>query len=267
MRRSAAPLSRAMSSHWSNLESMVPDSKRGEFSAKVAELRKRQEAAIVPGSVEPIDWAAFKERLGDGAAVDKVKAQFDAHQYSNFDANKADELAGLESTKEQALAELGAKQAEMAQFSADAAAQLAELRRNVTTADTTLDDVLARYPEINAQMEADIDDHYWDCDNVAPVDIQAQRMALIKERWNTKAFGALDEGTMKEFLDEVEASSGASSANDRGLMSPEHRNALNEWCEHLGQPVPDDATVESWVRISCLGGGPRHLERWAPGAA
>lgn len=250
MRRSAAPLSRAMSSHWSNLESMVPESRRAEFNAKVADLRKRQEAAAVSGVVEPIDWAAFAEKLGDAAAVDKVKAQFNAHQYTDFDGGKADELADLEATQAQTMGELAAKQAEMAQFSADAAAQLAELRRNVTTADTTLDDVLARYPEIHAEMEADIEGHYWDCDNVAPVDIQAQRMALIKERWNAGAFGALDENTMKEFLDEVEASSGASSASDRGLLDAPHRKALGEWCELLGKPAPTDEQVASWIETS-----------------
>lgn len=250
MRQSAAPLcARAMSSHWANLESMVPDSKKAEFSGKVAELRKRQEAATVSGAVDPIDWDGYKATL-DAAAVDAVKAEYDGFQYTDFEANKDSELAELEATKSATVGELAAKQAEMEQFSADAAAQLSELRRNKTTMESGLDEVLSRYPEISAQIEKDISEHYWDSDNVLPVDVQAKRVALIKERWDARAFGALDEATMKEFLDEVEASSGATVESDRGTLDAAHHKALNEWCELVKHPIPNDTTIDEWAAKS-----------------
>ena len=38
--------------------------------------------------------------------------------------------------------------------------------------ETGLDEVLSRYPEISAQIEKDMSEHYWDSDNVLPVDVQ-----------------------------------------------------------------------------------------------
>lgn len=236
---------RGMASHWSNLEAMVPSSKKTEFSAKVAELRKRQEAAMVPDSMEPIDWASFAERLGDKGPVDTLKAEFEKHQYTDFEANKATELAELSGTKAATLSDLTAKQSEMSEFAADASAQLSELRAHGTSTDTELDAVLARYPEIAAECEADIDSHMWDSDNVAPVDVHAKRVALIKERWNAGAMGSLDEATMKEFLDEVEAGSGA-GASAGELMSAEQRAGLKALCEEVGSPVPSDAQMAEW---------------------
>jgi chromosome segregation ATPase len=197
---------------------MIPDSKKQEWGAKMADLMKRKDVAAAQAreAVGEIDWAAYETILG-ADAVKKVKAEYATHKYTDFDAEAKAEKSALEKTQAEVVSSIASTQAEMSKHLGAAESQLAELESTRTDAETGYEDVAARFPELEAELERDVAEHNWDTE-VDPVDVTAARVALIQERWNAKQFGRLDEDTQREFLDEIAAmekrqASGAVSAD------------------------------------------------------
>jgi len=229
---------RAMSSHWDNLSKALPSHAQGDFQSKVIELEKRKDAAISASndSVPAIDWAAYESVLGK-EAVAAVKAEFNAHKYTDYSAEKESLLSTIAGNEASILSSVETEQKALEDYVASAQEQLHEITNSRTEEDTTLEEVLVRYPEIEASLQADIENEQWDPSTVETFDVTAARMALIEEKWSTERFGPKTEASMKQFLEEIEAGDKAGGAASAAKSDAE----LAEDLKWAGHEVTDEA--------------------------
>ena len=180
-------------------ESAVPHSKKDELRTMVADIAKRKDSAQALQAPSEIDWKSYEDMIG-ADEVAKIKKEFESFKYTDFEQNVSKEKAEMEAKFADVKAQLQAQQDELAQFSQDAEAQLEETSLNYTTEDTTLEEVLQRYPDLDAKYDRQIENHDWDTDDVESVDINAKRVAIMEERYDASLHDGkkFDESVQKE---------------------------------------------------------------------
>lgn len=177
----------------------MPNSKKDELRSLVADITKRKDAAQSLQAPSEIDWKSFENQIG-AEEVAKIKKEYEAYKYTDFEQDISKEKSELEAKFADVKAQLSAQQDELAQFSQDAEAQLEETSVNYTTEDTTLEEVLQRYPDLDAKYDRQIENHDWDTDDVDSVDINAKKVAIIEERFDSSLHDGkkFDESVQKE---------------------------------------------------------------------
>lgn len=228
----------------------MPNSKKDELRSLVADITKRKDAAQSLQAPSEIDWKSFENQIG-AEEVAKIKKEYEAYKYTDFEQDISKEKSELEAKFADVKAQLSAQQEELAQFSQDAEAQLEETSVNYTTEDTTLEEVLQRYPDLDAKYDRQIENHDWDTDDVDSVDINAKKVAIIEERFDSSLHDGkkFDESVQKELLHEMDlvANKGrASSSSDGGAigvedLSPEIREHLDEIGELINVKYDDES--------------------------
>ena len=164
-------------------------------------------ASEVARAIAPIDWAHFKEVL-PGDQVDKIKAQFEATKYTDFSADASKAKAELKATLTPMVATIRAAIDGLNADAAGAKEQIAMLSETLTTFDTKLDDVLDRYPELDAKLETMIANNEWDpemANEEGGADADSQRAALLKANWDESTMGPFDESVLNSALAELRA--------------------------------------------------------------
>jgi len=191
--------------------------------------------------------------MGDDK-VAEIKAEFEAQQYTDFDVEAAKSKAELSSTLDSMKNELSATQEAMSQYCADAEAQRDAVASTYTTERTTLDAVLDRHPELDAQYEKELADNYYDTDDVETLDVAAKRSALLQERWDSKVMGSMTENNQKEVLAEIDivaaAGSSGAAAFSAADVPADVRARIDEFAAYMDEERPTDATLEKWVEQS-----------------
>ena len=200
---------------FSATESSVPQSKKDELRSLIADITKRKDAAQSLTEPSAIDWKSFEDQIG-ADEVAKIKKEFESYKYTDFNADVAKEKSELESKFEDIKAQLASQQEELSQFSQDAEAQLEETSLNYTSEDTTLDEVLARYPDLDAKYDQQISNHQWDTDDVESVDVNAKRQAIIEERFDSALHDGkkFDESVLKEVCNSLYGSEYEEEVNE-----------------------------------------------------
>ena len=157
MARRALPV-RAMD--WNALAGKVSsDAARAEVS-RLRELHGDlvSQAKAYEGAPEPIDFAHYRNVIKTPGIVDTVENAYNAltlPQFVNEVAGEADEAyKTLVSEAESAMNASAARLEELEAMIADAKTQ-------VTTKETTVDEVLQRYPEIAKEIDQEIKEHEW----------------------------------------------------------------------------------------------------------
>lgn len=245
-------------SHWSNLEHIIPVSKKTELNGFVADMKKRKNEAESVTLSKDIDWNKYAAAIGSDE-VAAIKAEYEAQTYSDFTAKASETKAELASTLSTMKSELVQTQESMSQYMADAEAQRDTVRSTYTTERTTLDAVLQRHPELDAKYEASLADNDYDTDDVESLDVAAKRAALLEERWDSKLMGSMTEGNLKEVLDEIDhVANKAAGGSDSSVYAcaadvpAEVRARLDEAAAENGLKPLDDAAIEEWLEI-CRG--------------
>ena len=241
-------------SHWSNLQKVIPVAKQAEMTGFVNDMKKRKNEAESAKDVEDIDWAKYASVVGE-TEVAAVKAEFEAQQYTDFSVEAADSKAALSSNLDSMKKELTATQEAMSQYCADAEAQRDQVASTYTTERTTLDAVLERHPELDAQYERELAANDYDTDDVETLDVAAKRAALLQERWDSKVMGSMTEANQKEVLAEIDivaaaGSGGSSHAFSAADVPADVRARIDEYAAYMNEESPDDATLEKWVEQS-----------------
>jgi len=199
---------RGFAGHWESMAQQIPAAKKDEFNAILSDMRKsKMKASEVARAIAPIDWAHFKEVL-PGDQVDKIKAQFEATKYTDFSADASKAKAELKATLTPMVATIRAAIDGLNADAAGAKEQIAMLSETLTTFDTKLDDVLDRYPELDAKLETMIANNEWDpemANEEGGADADSQRAALLKANWDESTMGPFDESVLNSALAELRA--------------------------------------------------------------
>ena len=158
MRRAFSTVSKK--TDWEKLTSKASSAAARTELARLQQMYAKvdQEAATLSPTVAPIDFQSYRKRLDGATFVDEVEKAYKQLQFpvgTNTLASKADSklnelFASAKSTAEQS----SARAKELESF-------LAKLEQNRTTKDTTIDDVVALYPEIAAEVQGEIKKHEW----------------------------------------------------------------------------------------------------------
>ena len=116
------------------------------------------ESASLAPTVAPIDFKGFKARLDGAAFVGEMEKAYADLKYpvgTNTLAGKAEAKLNELFASAKSTAEQSAKRA------AELEAFLGKLQANRTTKDTTVDDVVALYPDLDAEVQQEIKKHEW----------------------------------------------------------------------------------------------------------
>lgn len=194
---------RAFSSHWQELANFVPKSKRGEMLSKGFEVGKRVSKAENVSPVDEINWDEYEAVLGKDV-VGPMKAEYDATPVSNLDAE-------IESSVKASKAKMDALKAHVDEIDERnkpvkeaAAKQLEILERSRTTENTTLEEVMRRYPHVYKTVMKQIDDENYNTQYPA-IDESAIRLATIKAKWDSAKDGKLTEDKLNEVVSDMDS--------------------------------------------------------------
>jgi len=120
----------------------------------------------------PIDFDSYASKI-PASQLDEIKKYYaTAVEVTNqaadggkleaaFTAEEKSELAELALQKEQLFADAEKSVAESKEAIEQLTAAIAMLESNMTNASTTLDDVYAKYPKMQAEIEDEIENHEW----------------------------------------------------------------------------------------------------------
>jgi hypothetical protein len=115
-------------------------------------------AAKVSSEAAPIDWAAYRATIKTPGLVDTMEKEYNALNLPKFtnavEAEATDVFAKLVADAEESMNSSKARLEELE-------AMIEQAQAEMTTKDTTIDEVLARYPEIGAEIQDDIDNDRW----------------------------------------------------------------------------------------------------------
>lgn len=144
-------------------EKLVSKASSPAAKAELARLQQmygkvEAEASALPPTVAPIDFKAYRTRLDGAAFVDEMEKAYKELQYpvgTNTLAAKADAKLNELFASAKATAEESANRAR------ELEAFLGKLQANRTTKDTTVDDVVALYPDLDAEVQQEIKKHEW----------------------------------------------------------------------------------------------------------
>ena len=222
---------------------VIPASKQGEFNATVAAFNKRKDKAASVQENASIDFDSYVEVLG-ADEVNRIKAEYEAHEYTDFEVEKAAELKELQSTLATTVAAIEEQSANLGAAAAAASEELHELERTRTTLETSIEDTMRQHPDIVANLSERLANEDWDTE-AKPIDINALRLETIEKNWDSSTLGTLDEDTQKAFLEEINAlEAGASSASDD--VPESLQQYISDWHELLGRQQ-DSASLEAFA--------------------
>lgn len=228
---------------WDVISRVIPASKQGEFNATVAAFNKRKDKAASVQENASIDFDSYVEVLG-ADEVNRIKAEYDAHEYTDFEVEKAAELKELQSTLATTVAAIEEQSANLGAAAAAASEELHELERTRTTLETSIEDTMRQHPDIVANLSERLANEDWDTE-AKPIDINALRLETIEKNWDSSTLGTLDEDTQKAFLEEINAlEAGASSASDD--VPESLQQYISDWHELLGRQQ-DSASLEAFA--------------------
>lgn len=237
------PLVRRAST-WETLAKAMPASKQAEFNASAAAFRKRKEKASATTENASIDFASYENVLG-ADEVNRIRKEYESHQYTNFEADKETELKKVQEQLNTVVGAIEEQAANMSNAASKASDELDALQRTRTTLQTTTADVMRQYPELALALEERLDNEDWDTEN-KPVDITSLRLKAIEDNWDASELGKLDENSQKEFLDEINALEPPAATD---AETPEHlQTYIDEWHTLLGRtrdPAAEQAFIEA----------------------
>lgn len=132
---------------------------RGEIAKLQAVYGKvKNEAETTPKDVPPIDFAAYKSKIGDDELVDSMQAAYKELTYPKAQntllAQSEAKLTELTNQAKQAAEESSQRVKELS-------ALLSKLTENRTTADTTVDEVAKLYPQIEEEIKTENANNKW----------------------------------------------------------------------------------------------------------
>eukprot|EP00942_MAST-04A_sp_MAST-4A-sp1_P009560 g9560.t1 len=109
-------------------------------------------AKMYEGEVAAIDFAGYRKDISAPGIVDEFEVQIKLSESTVADMNaKMDQiLADASTMREESVSRL-----------AELESMIAEAEANKTTRDTTIDEVLARYPHIAEEIDDEIENHQW----------------------------------------------------------------------------------------------------------
>ena len=211
----------------------IPTSKQSDMQASVAAFNKRKAKAAAAAADAPIDFDKYVDVLGK-AEVDAIRKEYESFEYTNFEAQKKEEIAEVQAALNKTVAAIEKQSAELSDAAAAASVELKELERTRTTLETSMDDIKRRFPEMDAELTARLEAEDWDTES-KPIDITAMRMEAIEKNWDADTLGPLDEATQKTFLEEIEAVEKANQdAPPQKELSPELQERLDNWHKLVG---------------------------------
>merc|ERR1719181_869259 len=194
---------RAFSSHWEELANFVPKSKRGEMLSKGFDISKRASKAEGVTPAAEIKWEEYEAALG-ADVVGPMKAEYDATPVANLDAE-------IESSVQASKAKMDALKAHVDEIDARsqpmkeaAAKELEVLQRSRTTENTTLEEVMRRYPHVYKTVMDRIEDENYDT-RFPAIDQDAIRLSTIKTQWDSDKYGKLTEDKLSEVMTEMDS--------------------------------------------------------------
>jgi len=190
---------RSFSSHWDTLVSLVPRAKRKEIASERLDIAKRANKADNVSALPEIDWAHYENILGKDV-VGPMKAEYDATPVTELDSEIESSVNKAKSQMEKLKSEVATISDEAEALTNTADAQLAVLERTRTDEDTTLEEVLRRYPDIYNELMKNIEEENFDT-NFPTLDLNAMRLAAIKNNYD----GKLTEEVVNEIVAEMEA--------------------------------------------------------------
>ena len=148
--------------NWDNLMSKA---KTPFARSEIARLQQafgkiEQEAAAVSATVPPIDFKLFREKIGaEGASV--VDALESAYKEIKFPEGTNTLASKADAHVQELLKTAKAKGEESTKRAKELSVFLEQLKANRTTKDTTIADVAALYPALEAEAKKEIKEHQW----------------------------------------------------------------------------------------------------------
>jgi len=240
---------RAMSSHWDNLTRLVPNSKKREMTNRRTAISKRQSVADATKPLPEIDWDAYTAVLG-ADAVAPIKAEYESQPAADVDAEVSKAVARTSSK----MAELKDSVTEIVAgadaLATQAAQELKVLERSRTDENTSLEEVLRRYPEIYETLVDRLENENFDI-NYPAVDAAAIRLATVKQHWDTEKLGPLTEEAIAEVVEEMDALQSESAGNEVTFdqlrysdFSDDKKAEFEEMHKQLGLELTDDLIAQ-----------------------
>jgi len=117
-------------------------------------------AKMYEGEVAAIDFAGYRKDIRAPGIVDEFEAAYNSVVYPEIKLSEST-IADMNAKMDQILADASTMREESVSRLAELESMIAEAEANKTTRETTIDEVLARYPHIAEEIDDEIENHQW----------------------------------------------------------------------------------------------------------
>lgn len=171
--------------------------------SKGFDIAKRVSKAENVSPAADIDWDEYENILGSDV-VGPIKADYDAAPVANLDAEIESSVAASKKSMDDLKAHVDAIDERTKPVKAAAAKELEILERSRTNENTTLEEVMRRYPHLYKQVMQNLEDENYD-NRFPAIDEAAIRLSTIKSQWDSSTHGKLTEDKLNEVVAEMES--------------------------------------------------------------